>query len=190
MPILGIIASQDYPRSTNSYESIQTYTVGGAGSSNISFTSIPATYTHLQIRGICTTTRNSNDGNVAKLRFNNDTGSNYYTTHGMGSSGLALIATASGQFTSIYLERTANTVNSNVFSAVILDILDYSLTTKNKAIRALMGYEINAASNTYNLNYQSGLWMSTSAITQIDLFPDTGNFAQYTQFALYGIKGA
>jgi hypothetical protein len=77
-----------------------------------------------------------------------------------------------------------------VFSAVILDILDYSLTTKNKATRALMGYEINAASNTYNLNYHSGLWMSTSAITQIDLFPDTGNFAQYTQFALYGIKGA
>ena len=50
MPILGIIASQDYNRVTNSYESIATVTVGSGGSSSLTFSSIPATYTHLQIR--------------------------------------------------------------------------------------------------------------------------------------------
>ena len=38
--------------STSSYESIATTTVGAGGSSSISFTSIPSTYTHLQVRGL------------------------------------------------------------------------------------------------------------------------------------------
>ncbi|NCU72421.1 MAG: hypothetical protein EBY66_05360 [Candidatus Fonsibacter lacus] len=51
-PILGIWASQNYSRYsiTGSYESIATVTVGSGGSSYIEFTSIPATYSHLQIR--------------------------------------------------------------------------------------------------------------------------------------------
>jgi hypothetical protein len=38
--------------------------------------------------------------------------------------------------------------------------------------------------------FMSSLWMSTSAITSIKLYPNTGNWAQYSHFALYGIKGA
>jgi hypothetical protein len=34
----------------------------------------------------------------------------------------------------------------------------------------------------------SGLWMNTSAITSINIFPNSGDFNQYTQFALYGVK--
>jgi hypothetical protein len=57
MPILGIIASAITGNLvTTSYESIATVTVGGGGSATIDFTSIPATYTHLQIRGIARST--------------------------------------------------------------------------------------------------------------------------------------
>jgi hypothetical protein len=53
MPILGIIASAITGNLvTTSYESIATVTVGGGGAATVAFTSIPATYTHLQIRGI------------------------------------------------------------------------------------------------------------------------------------------
>ena len=60
-PILGIWASQNYSRYsiTGSYESIATVTVGSGGSSYIEFTSIPGTYTHLQIRGILRNTGSS-----------------------------------------------------------------------------------------------------------------------------------
>jgi hypothetical protein len=52
MPILGIIASAITGNLvTTSYESIETVTVGSGGSATVlTFSSIPATYTHLQIR--------------------------------------------------------------------------------------------------------------------------------------------
>jgi len=56
-----------------SYESIAS--ASGTGSSGtITFSSIPSTYTHLQIRGIG---RNSYPSTQVNVRFNSDTGSNY-----------------------------------------------------------------------------------------------------------------
>jgi N-methylhydantoinase A/oxoprolinase/acetone carboxylase beta subunit len=46
MPILGIIASSKLS-AVGDFESIATVTVGGT---SITFSSIPSTYTHLQIR--------------------------------------------------------------------------------------------------------------------------------------------
>jgi hypothetical protein len=49
-PILGIMASQISGHlETGAYESISTVTVGGGGSATITFSSIPGTYTHLQV---------------------------------------------------------------------------------------------------------------------------------------------
>jgi hypothetical protein len=54
MPILGIIASSRLAAVPPSYESIETVTVGQAArATDMTFTSIPATYTHLQIRYMC-----------------------------------------------------------------------------------------------------------------------------------------
>jgi hypothetical protein len=54
MPILGIIASAITGNLvTTSYESIETVTVGSGGSATVTFSSIPATYTHLQIKRYC-----------------------------------------------------------------------------------------------------------------------------------------
>jgi hypothetical protein len=40
------------------------------------------------------------------------------------------------------------------------------------------------------INLRSGLWTSTSAITSIKLYSEANNLAQYSSFALYGIRGA
>ena len=70
--IPGIIASS-YPRVSNSYESIATVTVGAGGSSSISFTSIPSTYKHLQLRGIINSTKSGASGaDSLELTMNND----------------------------------------------------------------------------------------------------------------------
>jgi hypothetical protein len=69
-----------------------------------------------------------------------------------------------------------------------MDILDYANTNKYKTVRTLSGYDLNNA--TYGaLRSYSGLWMNTNAITSIKFYADGVNLAQYSQFALYGIKG-
>ena len=85
--ILGIIASSGAAAGGGtSYESISTVTVGSGGAADVTFSSIPATYKHLQIRGI---SRNSGSGiSIGRVRFNSDTGTNYarHTLEGDGSS--------------------------------------------------------------------------------------------------------
>jgi len=80
-----------------------------------------------------------------------------------------------------------STAGSNVFAVTVLDLLDYANTSKNKTVRNLAGYDKNGAGQ---IALNSGSWMSTSAVTQIDISPRVGTlFSQYSSFALYGIKG-
>jgi len=170
---------------TNSYESIATVTVGSGGSSSISFSSIPSTYKHLQIRMI---TRTSGSGVVrtAYARFNSDTGSNYslHLLYGTGSSAAAGAATSTSFFTAGQIAGAGAT--SSVFAGSVVDILDYADTNKYKTTRTLAGIDSNGSGE---VGIQSGNWRSTSAVSSILIYPEAGDFQQYSSFALYGIKG-
>jgi hypothetical protein len=176
-----------------SYESIATVNIT-TNTANIDFTSIPSTYTHLQIRGIARNSNASSGGININMQFNSDTGSNY-SHHYLGTyqgEGAAVWAggAANESFIVPFLMPT-NNLGASIFSAGVIDILDYKDTNKYKTIRGLGGYDMNGAATGYNyLNLNSGNWRSTSAITSIKLYGTSGNFMQYTQFALYGIKGA
>ena len=71
---------------------------------------------------------------------------------------------------------------------LIFDILDYTNTNKNTTTRALTGNETNGTAGQAIL-FSSGNWRNTAAITSILIYPSSGNFSQYSSFALYGIKG-
>jgi len=192
--ILGILDSGAAAAAASSYESIATVTVGSGGTASITFSSIPATYTHLQIRGIARNSNASAGGLSINMQFNSDTGSNY-SYHYLGTyqgEGTAAWAggTANESFIVPFLMPT-NSLGASIFSAGVIDILDYANTNKYKTIRGLGGYDMNGATSGYNyLNLNSGNWRSTSAITSIKLYGSTANFMQYSQFALYGIKGS
>ena len=186
MPIIGVI---DSSKSGNlysaSYDSIATTTVGAGGATDITFSSIPSGYTHLQIRGI------SRTGSVAEfwIRLNNDTGNNYayHTLRGNGSQALAGAVTSTSRIAA--LTEVGSATVANTFSPIIIDILDYANSSKNKTIKILTGTEQN--NTTDEIGLSSGLWINTSAITSITLFNAGGNsFTQFSQFALYGIKVA
>jgi hypothetical protein len=173
--------------STNSYESISTVTVGSGGSASISFTSIPSTYTHLQIRGIARTSASIASGDFLSLTFNSDTGTNY-AYHQLIGNGTAASAIAGASTNATYVQRFGTaTQSANVFGATNIDILDYANTNKYKTMRFLGGYDNNGDGW---IVFGSGLWQSTTAITGITLTGGSGNFVQYSQFALYGIKGS
>ena len=187
MPILGIIASSiTGGLSTNSYDSIATTTLSSTASS-VTFSSIPSTYTHLQIRYIAKTSRAAvND--YAKLEINADTTTSNYRSHTLnGDGGSAYAGTTAN---AIEIGGFPGNTNADMFGIGVLDFLDYANTNKYKTIRTLSGFNQNSASTgTSWVGLDSGLWMSSSAITSIKITPGTGpNFVTYSQFALYGIK--
>jgi hypothetical protein len=177
--VLGTLSS-GVAASTSSYESIASV-AGNGSATSLTFSSIPSTYKHLQIRGLAYDGQGSN----IRLQFNSDTGSNYsfHYLRGSGSS-----ATASGSATQTYIDYVGRAENNaSIYGVSIIDIHDYASTTKNKTTKTFFGYDSNGGGIVY---LTSGLWMSTSAISSISLI-NAGGFAFNTSssFALYGIKG-
>jgi hypothetical protein len=182
-PILGIYASSVSPNIfATSYESIATTTVGAGGTSTITFSSIPSTYQHLQIRVAASA---SSIGNF-RMTFNSDTGSNY-AWHQLYGTGASALAGAGASQTNMVVGYD-NKANISFPAAAIIDILDYANTNKYKTTRSLSGTEQNT--NDGLILFRSGLWMNTNAVSTITISLDaTLTFNQYSSFALYGIKG-
>jgi hypothetical protein len=173
------------------YDSISTVTVGSGGSSTISFASIPSTYQHLQLRMIGRTNRSSTV-DAMSLRFNGVSTGSAYAWHdmigaGTGGGGDPFAEALASQNEIKFYRATGATAASSIFGVVVIDMLDYANTNKNKTVRYLGGQDQNGSGE---IILGSGLWTSTNAINQIDITSFTGNsFVQYSQFALYGIKG-
>ena len=190
MPILGVIASSI--AKIGSFESIATAT-GTGSSGTITFSSIPSTYTHLQIRGIARSDYSTGNYVSTSYRCNGDTGNNY-TGHYVAGNGASASAYGwSSQNQSYGPFTTTANAGSNTMAAFVIDILDYANTNKYKTIRTLNGYD-NNASGTSDFDkgaaeISSGLWMSTSAINSFSILV-AANWTTSTTFALYGIKGA
>lgn len=165
------------PPVTNSYESIATVLVGSGGVASVSFSSIVGTYKHLQIRAYAS---QSSGGGSCDVEFNSDTtGTNYYQ-HALFGSGSAAGAGAGNN------KALGFQLDSAAIGGGVMDILDYSNTNKYKTTRTLSGNDTNGGGY---IVLRSGLWSNTSAITAITIKPSSGNFTQYSSFALYGIKG-
>lgn len=183
MPILGVVASSISGNLyKSSFDSIATVTVGAGGQGGISFTSIPSTYTHLQIRGIARSTGATNGENIS-VYVNNITATTNYAWHvlrGNGTSGQSFGGSGNYIIGNIGVPNASNT-----FATFVIDILDYTNTNKNKTIKTLYGFDSNGVGV---VGMGSVLAPTISAISQIDLFMSY-NFAQYSSFALYGIKG-
>jgi len=186
MPILGIIASQISGHlfaPSGAYDSIATTTVGAGGVSSITFSSIPSTYTHLQLRLMAITP--STGYHNFEINVNSDTGTNYAThqVQGNGSTSVIGVQTNTNKFTFAGL---MNPTNGYPFAAIV-DFLDYADVNKYMTMRSIAGASNNAADTGARVGFSSGLWMNTSAVTSITC--GGGDFGQYTSAALYGIKG-
>jgi hypothetical protein len=190
--ILGILAQVESappaPTFDSEFESISTVLVGSGGTTSVSFTSIASTWKHLQIRWIArenTGSVSTPDENI-RIRFNSDTGSNY-SLHRLNGNGSTVYADGYANQTDVVATGfSGNGATASIYGAGVIDILDYANTNKYKTIRALSGVDQNGSGSIW---FNSGNWRSTSAITSIELRESTNGFKQYSQFALYGIKG-
>ena len=185
MPILGSLASS-VQKITGSFESIASAT-GTGSSGTITFSSIPSTYQHLQIRGIFRSDVGSQATNLS-IQLNN-TGGAPYARHLLEADGSATSVSANTAQTSMVVGyATAASQAANIVAPWIIDIHDYASSTKSKVIRNFGGYDANGSGYLF---LSSGLQPATTAITRIDIvFLNGSNFTTATRVALYGIRGA
>lgn len=184
-PLIGILASSGVVAG-GSYESIATTTLT-SGQATISFdTSSLSAYKHLQLRGLLKHDYTGASGDYALVRFNGDTGNNY-SLHRLSGDGSSASASAFSSSPAMYMGAVGtNNFASQNFSVMVMDILDFGSTSKNKTIRSLNGWDTNGA-GVIMLN--SGARYNTAAITSISFAPGSGtNWVSGTTIALYGIK--
>ena len=169
----------------NTMTLIGAVTVGSGGAATIEFTSIPSTYTDLQV---LYSVRESQSGTMldANIYFNNSTsGYSERMLYGSGSSGYGSAATSGSLLN--WGTAPGSSATANTFSNGYFYIPNYT-TSANK----IMSGDHTAASNgtVGNYNAHSATWANSSAITSIQLKPQSssGTFVQNSTAYLYGIK--
>lgn len=178
------------PPVTSSYESIATYTVGSGGVASVEFTAIPSGFKHLQLRAIARANYSGTGGGIENyFQLGNgsiDTGANY-TYHYLLGNGTAASAAGSASRSDGLLSWSSRT-SDTAFAGYVTDILDYADENKFKTVRTLGGNDNNG---TGQVLLTSSLWRSFSAITNFKIYAISGSykFDEFSQFALYGIKG-
>jgi hypothetical protein len=188
MPMLGIMASSTSGANlVGNYESIATTTLSTATAS-ITFSSIPATYTHLQIRGLVRSDRSGQTQDILGIRLNGDTTNANYAAHWLQGDGSSAAGsnTIGGNPYAWNGYSPAASSTASLYGVMVLDLLDYANTNKNKVTRMLGGNDQNGSGIVH---LWSTLWAQTAAVTSVTILPVFGtNLASGTTLALYGIK--
>ena len=162
-------------------------TVTGSNAANISFTSIPATYTDLVVY---LSLRQTADTNDTMIRFNGVTTSySQRTLLGNGSSASSNTGT-SATFIRLYGGSNPTSYTANTFSNAMVYIPNYT-SAVNKSVSVDSVTENNATAAIQGL--VAGLWSNTAAITSIefDFYDSASDFLIGSSASLYGVlKGS
>lgn len=171
-----------------SYELIAT-SFGTGSATSVLFSNIPQIYKHLQLRAVTRTAYGAQTDTIFAYNFNNDTSNTNSATHRLYGTGSTVISGAStGNYSSILGFTPGNSATANAYGAVILDILDYTSTSKNKTLRSMYGFtgptqpEIGLHSNLPTTA------LGTNAVTSMQVLFN-GNITSASRFSLYGIRG-
>ena len=168
---------------------ISSQTLGGTTAS-VTFSSIPQTYTDLVLRFSARCDEASISTSLL-IEFNGDylSPTTYSDTYLYNSGGTAASGkTSNNTAMSARYSINGNSATANTFGNGETYISNYT-NTSNKTISNFGVGENNAT--TAGLSAGSGLYRTSSAITQIALYPNNlGNFISGSSFYLYGIKNS
>jgi hypothetical protein len=167
----------------NTYTLIEAKTLGSAVAS-VTFSSIPQTYTHLQLFMSTRATQNvsreliyispnaSTTNNARIVLFGYDSG---LTAGGTGSDRL-------------FCWQPGNSATANTFSNISAHFLNY--TSSNYKLYGGESVAENNSTTSWIVNLNDTLWSDTAAITSIKIDCETSTFAVDSSFYLYGIKNS
>lgn len=152
-----------------------------------SFTNIPQTFTHLQLRLFARGTQ-AQTNNFVLIQFNNDVLGTNYWAHWIEGNGSAVSSNgdASAATYAVSTYMPGNNALASVYGASITDIYDYTSTTKTKALRSVGGFDNNGVGGV--VSSYSGVWFKSpiEAISVLTVY--MANAAVGSRVDLYGVS--
>lgn len=199
MPILETLAASSLKgygfglaTETSAYTLIDSQVIGAGGASNITFSSIPSTYYHLELRYIAKNTdTGTNNGVSWLLKPNNNVTTTDYLVAGiygqrLGADDFQDLTTpgSPGQWPWWNI-NTSKAGYSNWFGSGNVFIFDYANSNKHKTVIMQGGFHWDVNSQ---ISYQVQFYEQNTAISSLTVAPSDNNWAEYTKFSLYGVK--
>jgi hypothetical protein len=157
-----------------------------SGTGVVTFSSL-GSYRSLRITGMGRGT-NATTSVQARLTFNTDTGTNY---RNQGVYGSNATASAFNGLTDAYVlaaDIAAASAPASVPSTFEIYIPDYAGTTFFKATNGQYGLKTGTTAASHLAVCVSSWWVSTAAITRIDITLSAGNWVAGTRISLYGVS--
>ena len=168
----------------DTFVKIASVTVGSGGSSTISFTSIPSTYTDLCLK---ISARSETTSFALNLTVNGSTSG--YSERLLYASGTSVASATASETKINWLDlQNSSATTANTFSSCDVYIPNYA-GSSYKSFSGDTVTETNASTDN-NLYVNAALWSNTAAITSITLTAGVGDVAQYSTATLYGIKSS
>lgn len=165
------------------YESISTTTLSTA-QANVTFSSIPATYTDLVLVSNC----GGSSSDYIQIVLNSDSGNTLYSGTYLLGSGSSI---QSGRYTSgtgsfiYWIGGSTSTGTTSTGIVAVYNFQNYSNTTTYKTVLS------KAANSGNTVGVQVGVWRNTAAINSIQIKMAAGaNIVSGSTFTLYGITAA
>jgi hypothetical protein len=154
----------------------------------IDILSIPATFAQLMlfIHGRGDTAASSV---LAALRFNNDSGANYYFQRLFASAAASTAAESLAQTSMGVGALPAATAVTGFGGGIVVAIPGYSGSSFTKGAIALNAAPLGTTTGTIVTEQRAGVWNSSVAINRITLLAGAGNFAVGSRVVLYGLGG-
>lgn len=173
----------------NTFTKIASVTVGAGGASTIDFTSIPSTYTDLQI---VLSQRSASPAAIDSnfVRFNLDDSASYDYRSLIGQTGLSS-QTGTNQTYFLTYTISGGASTANTFGSMQVYVPNYA-GNQNKSVSIdAVGENNTTANDTFRLALIAATWKKTTAINRVTFYTFSGNnFSQYTTATLYGIKNS
>lgn len=168
--------------------------IAGTGSSGtITFSSIPQTYSSLQLRILGKDTNTTSITLDGYVQLNGDAGSNY-SYHYLRAGG-GTVSASGGYPNSVIImpnafssSKAATPAQANIYGVAIVDIHDYTSTTRNKTVRIFGGSDSNLSDAAIGPYLASGSWNNTAAVTSVSIVAGGTAWTTGTTIALYGMK--
>lgn len=153
---------------------------------NIDFVNIPQTY-----RDLLLTFNGRSDDTPSfvnmSMRFNGDTAANYDTEYLKGVSATASATESPNSIRVVIGMICAAAAPANKAGFVVARILDYTSAVWEKMVTSTWGFKTADAAGGIDVGHSAGFWRNVAPITQVTIYPATGNYVADSRATLWGM---